>query len=182
MTDYLIIQDATRSNQLNGRVNKLDFANSGSGAANKRTNALFSSSGGRNGSSSSSSSSSSISSCEETESVCSETSNTIKCKSVPAVVEEDELVGEGFVEDEPNPVYEESDDNLDDYDKLRAENNKNNTHKLGEDDEEDEEDDDDLSVSSKTYSTCSSSRPGTNLEAAKLASQQNRRKQQKPIR
>ena len=180
MTDYLIIQDATRSSQLNGRVNKLDFANSSSSSANKRTNAIFSSSGGRNGSSSSSSSSSSISSCEETESVCSETSQTLKCKSVPAVVEEDELAGEGFVEDEPNAVYEESDDNLDDYDKLRAENNKNNT--LGEGDEDDEEDDDDLSVSSKTYSTCSSSRPGTNLEAAKLASQQNRRKQQKPIR
>lgn len=125
MTDFMMIQDASRPGKLDS------YAAASSAASN-----VFGSS------------SSASSSCEETESVCSDNSHTNKLQS----------------------KSDNADSDLDDYDKLRSENHI-----------DDDMDEDNLSVSSKTHSTCSSSKP-TN---SKLESQLNpgsRRKQNKPIR
>lgn len=91
------------------------------------------------------SSSSASSSCEETESVCSEN-------------------------DKLNSHKEDSD--LDDYDKLRG----------GGQQMDDDCDEDCASVSSKTHSTCSSSKPANSMGGDMNMTGGNRRKQNKPIR
>ncbi len=126
MTDVLMTQS---------RVNKLDSYTTTNATVTPAVNNVFGSS------------SVSSSSCEETESVCSETHT------------------------KTNPSEDvDSDDNLDDYDKLR-------TDDQNQDNEDGDMDEDDASVSSKAYSTCSSSKPiASGLGAG------NRRKQNKPIR